>query len=76
MHEKPTRFAFVLWSGIGSIGPDFRSAMFQKVIPDFGIGLRFEIQPKMNVRADFGYAPSSTGAHTATYFNFPEAFLR
>jgi len=72
--NKPTRWGFVIWSGIGSIGPDFSSALFQKVIPDFGVGLRFEIQPRLNVRADFGYAPSSAGSHDATYFNFLEAF--
>ena len=27
-----------------------------------------------DVRVDFGYAPSAAGSHTATYFNFLEAY--
>jgi hypothetical protein len=72
--DKPSRTGFVLWTGLGSIGPNFGAAMFQRPIPDFGIGLRFEIQPRLNARIDYGYAPSKNGNHSATYFNFQEAY--
>ncbi|MDR3711889.1 MAG: BamA/TamA family outer membrane protein [Puia sp.] len=71
--DKPTRFGFVLFSGIGSIGDDFGSGLFQRPLPDFGIGFRFEVQPRLNLRVDFGYAPSPT-SHTASYFNFLESY--
>ena len=71
---QPTRFGFVLWSGIGAIGGDLRASLFQQTIPDFGIGLRYEIQPRLNLRVDFGFAPSMAGFHDATYFNFLEAY--
>lgn len=72
--DRPTRFGFVLWSGLGAIGSDFHNALFERPLPDFGIGLRFEVQPRLNLRVDFGYAPSPAGSHTATYFNFLEAY--
>jgi hypothetical protein len=71
---QASRFGFVLWSGIGAIGDDFGGAFFQRPLPDFGIGFRFEVQPRLNIRVDFGYAPSKYGSHTATYFNFLEAY--
>ena len=71
---RPSRFGFVTWTGIGAIGDDFRGSLFQRVLPDMGIGFRFEVQPRLNLRIDFGYAPSPKGSHVATYFNFLEAY--
>lgn len=73
-HDRPTRWGFVCWGGVGAIGGDFRSALFERAIPDFGVGLRFEIQPRLNVRADWGHAPLGARASSGTYFNFLEAF--
>ncbi len=39
-------------------------------LPNFGVGYRFEIQPRMSVRLDFGIGRESTGI----YFNFNQAF--
>jgi outer membrane protein assembly factor BamA len=72
--DEPTRFGFVVWSGVGAIGGGFRTALFERPLPDFGVGLRFEIQPRLNLRVDFGYAPSPAGSHSGTYFNFLEAY--
>ena len=71
---RPTRLGFATWTGLGAIGPSFSAAMFKQPLPDFGIGLRFEIQPRLNARVDFGLAPSGGTTHNATYFNFLEAF--
>lgn len=73
-HGKPTRFGFVVWSGAGAIGDDFSGALFQQALPDFGVGLRFEVQPRLNLRIDFGFAPGLAGNHNGTYFNFLEAY--
>lgn len=72
--NRPTRFGFVVWSGVGAIGGNFRTALFERALPDFGLGFRFEIQPRLNLRIDFGYAPSAIKSHTGTYFNFLEAY--
>jgi hypothetical protein len=39
-------------------------------LPNTGIGYRFELQPRMNVRLDFGVARDTQ----AVYFNFLESF--
>jgi hypothetical protein len=72
--DIPTRFGMVVWSGIGAIGGDFRNALFERALPVVGLGFRFEIQPRLNLRIDFGYGPSTAGSHTGTYFNFLEAY--
>jgi outer membrane protein assembly factor BamA len=41
-----------------------------KWLPNLGIGYRFEIQPRMNIRFDFGIGRETSGI----YFNFNEAF--
>ncbi len=41
-----------------------------KWLPNAGIGYRLEIQPRMNIRIDFGIGRKSNGI----YFNFNEAF--
>jgi hypothetical protein len=40
------------------------------LIPNAGFGYRFEIQARMNVRAEFGFGKESKGF----YFSFNEAF--
>jgi hypothetical protein len=39
-------------------------------LPQVGVGYRFELQPRANVRIDFATGVKST----AVYFNFQEAF--
>ncbi len=69
-NDKPTRFGFVVWTGMGAIGGSVGQAFFQQPLTDFGLGFRFEVQPRLNVRVDLGF--SST--HTATYVNFLESY--
>jgi hypothetical protein len=71
---KPTRFGFVVWSGAGAIGGNFNQAFFQQPLPDLGIGVRYEVQPRLNLRIDVGFAPAPAGNRTGTYFNFQEAY--
>jgi len=74
LKKKPTPLGFVAWGGVGSIGPSFNDALFKRVLPSVGIGVRFEVQPRLNMRADFGWAPSKKESNTATFFNFLESF--
>ena len=71
---KPTRFGFVLWGGAGAIGNTFGESLYKEALPDCGVGIRYEIQPRLNLRIDFGFAPFAAGDHTGTYFNFLEAY--
>lgn len=65
-----SRFGFAAWAGIGSIDPDFKD--WEGVLPNFGGGLRIEVQHRMNFRFDIGRDPLSN--QTLMYFNMTEAF--
>ena len=61
-------FGFVVWAGTGSVGKDYGNLIHW--LPNGGLGLRFEIQERMNVRIDYGRGVDSS----AFYINFTEAF--
>ncbi len=61
---------FVLWAGLGSIGPETGKSFFVNTLPNVGIGYRFEAEHRLNVRIDFGIGKESNGL----YFNFQEAY--
>jgi hypothetical protein len=63
-----SKHGMVGWLGTGTIGPD--PGKFDKWIPNFGFGYRFEVQPRMNLRIDIGIGKETSGF----YFNFNEAF--
>jgi outer membrane protein assembly factor BamA len=58
----------VLWTGAGSVGTT--ASELKNWLPCFGIGYRFTVQPRMNLRIDYGFGTESHGF----YFNFNEAF--
>ena len=72
MFEKQSgdlsKHGVVAWMGTGSIGAD--PSQFEKWLPNFGFGYRFEVQPRMNLRVDIGIGKETSGF----YFNFNEAF--
>lgn len=63
-----SRHGFVVWGGVGGLGPNFAGLV--NWLPNTGFGYRFEIQPRINVRADLGFGEDSIGF----YFNFLESF--
>ncbi len=63
-----SKTGMVLWMGTGSIGENFEK--LHHWLPNAGVGFRYQIQPRMNVRIDFGLGKNSSGL----YFNFTEAF--
>jgi hypothetical protein len=71
-----SRHGYVLWVGAGSVGEDLGT--LEHVLPNWGAGYRFEVQPRMSVRVDIGFGKEwylSGGAYEASvYFNFTEAF--
>ena len=65
-----SRLGFVAWGGCGFLGPDpFR---IEGVLPNAGLGIRIEVQPRMNVRLDFGR--NFINGQNLFYFNMTEAF--
>jgi len=63
-----SRFGFVTWIASGSIADDFPN--FSNWLPNAGVGLRFEVQKRMNARFDFGIGDDNS----AFYISFNEAF--
>ena len=59
---------FTTWLGSGTIFNGVNN--IEKWLPNFGFGYRFEVQPRMNLRIDFGFGRDSTGI----YFDFTEVF--
>jgi hypothetical protein len=58
----------VLWVGAGTLGDNVTD--FSHWLPNFGIGYRLQVQPRMNLRIDIGFGTESQGF----YFNFNEAY--
>ena len=63
-----SKHGIVAWVGSGTITPRLGDA--EHFLPNFGIGYRLEVQPRMNVRIDFGIGRETSGV----YMNFNEAF--
>lgn len=71
-----SRHGFVVWVGGGTVAPRFGE--ITEWLPNWGLGYRFEVQPRMNVRADLGYGREFLNSGNtfvpSVYFNFTEAF--
>jgi outer membrane protein assembly factor BamA len=67
-NDELSKHGVVLFTGVGSIGEGV--SHFNGWLPCFGIGYRLEVQPRMNLRIDFGFGLESSGF----YFNFNEAY--
>jgi len=63
-----SRHGVVAWTGTGSIAGSFGA--FRKWLPNAGLGYRFEVQSRMNIRAEIGFGRETAGF----YFSFNEAF--
>lgn len=61
---------FVAWTGCGFMGPT--PGKIEGILPNYGVGLRIEVQPRMNVRLDLGR--NTVNNQTLFYFNMTEAF--
>nr|WP_321451737.1 BamA/TamA family outer membrane protein [uncultured Carboxylicivirga sp.] len=70
MRKLLSRFGFATWGGIGSVSDKFVDV--NNLLPNFGAGLRIEVQPRMNFRVDVGRDPLNN--QTLFYFNMTEAF--
>ncbi len=63
-----SRFGYVAWVGAGSVAPSV--GQLSDWLPNAGVGLRAELQPRMNIRIDYGWAKGENGV----YITFAEVF--
>lgn len=70
-HRRPfySRLGFAVWGGVGSIGKHVWE--WDQAKWNYGVGLRYEIQPNTNVRLDLGKSP---GGKPMFYMNMTETF--
>jgi hypothetical protein len=72
-----SRHGFVGWVGGGFVGSS-PTELGGNWLPNWGIGYRFEVQPRMSVRMDVGFGreflDSGNKFVPSVYFNFTEAF--
>ncbi len=64
------RLGFAAWAGSGFMGPT--PVKIEGVLPNAGLGLRIEVQPRMNVRVDVGR--NFRNGSNLFYMNITEAF--
>lgn len=64
------RSGAVVWAGAGTVFSRLSEVTFRHVLPNFGIGYRWEFKKNSNVRVDFGIGRGQTGF----VFNINEAF--
>lgn len=64
------RNGLVAWIGAGSVFPKFTALSLRKILPNYGIGYRWEFKKKVNVRLDLGFGRHQTGF----IFSINEAF--
>ena len=70
LKRKLNHIRFVAWTGGGFMGPT--PGKIEGVLPNYGVGLRIEVQPRMNVRLDLG--KNTVNNQMLFYFNMTEAF--
>lgn len=64
------RNSIAIWLGAASVFPDFSEIRIKKILPNAGIGYRWEFKKNVNVRVDLGFGRGQSGI----VFNVNEAF--
>ncbi|MCM1075779.1 MAG: BamA/TamA family outer membrane protein [Bacteroides sp.] len=64
------RSGVAVWGGVGTIYHKFSDLSFKRLLPEFGIGYRWEFKKNTNVRLDVGFGKHSSGF----LFGINEAF--
>lgn len=65
------RNGIVVWVGAGTIFPKFSVLRSKQILPNAGVGYRWEFKKNVNVRLDYGFGKSG---QSGFLFNINEAF--
>ena len=65
------RNGIVLWAGAGTVFPKFSAMRMSHVLPNYGLGYRWEFKKNVNVRLDYGFGKAG---QSSFIFNINEAF--
>ena len=64
------RNGIVLWLGAAEVLPRYSDMRFSRILPNDGVGYRWQFKKGVNVRLDYGFSRNGTGF----IFNINEAF--
>lgn len=64
------RHGIAIWGALGNVFPNFNHIYFDEILPNFGVGYRWEFKPRINIRLDLGFTKDSPNF----VFNVNEAF--
>lgn len=64
------RFGFAAWVGTGTVFPSIKQFNASNLLPNYGLGLRWEFKHNVNLRIDYGFGKQTGGF----VFNISEAF--
>lgn len=64
------RHGMVVWAGMGKVFESIHKFQPQHILPNYGVGYRWEFKNKVNIRIDYGMGKNVSGF----YFNINEAF--
>ena len=64
------RNGIALWVGVANVFPNFDHIYFDELLPNYGIGYRWEFKKRVNARLDLGFTKDSPNFA----FNINEAF--
>lgn len=64
------RNGLAVWVGAGTVFPKFSALRWSHILPNYGIGYRWEFKKRVNVRLDLGFGRRQTGF----IFSINEAF--
>ena len=65
------RNGIVVWVGAGTVFPKFSALRSKQILPNAGVGYRWEFKKNVNVRLDYGFGKSG---QSGFLFNINEAF--
>lgn len=65
------RNGVVVWAGAGTVFGKFSSMRMDRLLPNYGIGYRWEFKKNVNVRLDYGFGKNG---QSGFIFNIGEAF--
>ena len=65
------RNGIVVWAGAGTVFPKFSAMSSRQILPNAGVGYRWEFKKDVNVRLDYGFGKSG---QSGFLFNINEAF--
>ena len=65
------RHGVAVWGGAGTVFDKFSSVRFDRLLPNWGIGYRWEFKKNGNIRLDYGFGKNGISGFV---FNINEAF--